>query len=158
MDGGTVWNVNVDSVITQCLDGVVEEEKDIILDIVVCGYSTNSGGSVSEKAAQNWLTAYQERGYYTSTNSIQYAREAYPDVEFRYYFQRHNTNCTVPSSLDFRNETTWCLQEAGRSDAKEMLEVGQDKIHATLDEWYASQELQKEHPTMISYIWESLGL
>ena len=36
MDGGTVWNVNIDSAISQCLEMVPEE--DIIVDVVICGY------------------------------------------------------------------------------------------------------------------------
>lgn len=36
MDGGTVWNVNVDSAITQCRDmGAADDE--ITLDILVIG-------------------------------------------------------------------------------------------------------------------------
>jgi predicted acylesterase/phospholipase RssA len=37
MDGGTVWNVNVDSAVEQCL-AMGYDEKDIIIDAVVCGY------------------------------------------------------------------------------------------------------------------------
>ena len=60
------------------------------------------------------------------------------DVEYRYYFQEHNEGCGGNVN-DFRNSTTWCKQEAGRRDAKAMLEFGQDKMAKSLDEWYDSQ-------------------
>ena len=74
------------------------------------------------------------------------------DVEYRYYFQEHHTGCSG-SSLDFTNSTTWCKQEAGRRDDKAMLEFGQENIHKSLDEWYDSQQLQKEWPSIGDYVW-----
>ena len=44
MDGGTVWNTNVDSAINQCRDMGASNEE-ITLDIVVCGgYGMTPGG------------------------------------------------------------------------------------------------------------------
>ena len=85
---------------------------------------------------------------------------AYPGVEKRYYFQwgEYHHDCHVDSSLDFYNSTTWCLQEAGRSDAKTMLEIGQASVHKSLDEWFESQELQKEHPNLRSYLTQLFGI
>ena len=37
MDGGTVWDVNIDSAVNQCLNMGYPEDK-IILDVLVCGY------------------------------------------------------------------------------------------------------------------------
>ena len=151
MDGGTVWNVNVDSAVTQCLDMGYEEE-DIIMDVIICGYSQESGAEVSKNAATNWLDARNERSFYRNTNSIQQALDAYPGVDRRFYIQGHDYGCDVPSSLDFNNSTTWCLQEAGREDAKEALDLGQENIQKGLDEWLADRELQKEHPTFTTYL------
>ena len=63
--------------------------------------------------------------------------------------------CPTPKDtfdLDFRNETTWCLQEIGRDDAKAMLELGQDKIHKSLEEWWGSMELKEEHTFFENYL------
>ena len=39
-DGGTVYNVNIASAVNQCLDDGFSQE-DIIIDVLICGYSTN---------------------------------------------------------------------------------------------------------------------
>ena len=36
MDGGTVYNINAEGVIASCMDGIVDDESKIILDIVLC--------------------------------------------------------------------------------------------------------------------------
>lgn len=60
---------------------------------------------------------------------------------------------TCPGNqLNFNNETTWCLQEQGRQDAQSMLDIGQENIGKTLDEWYADQELKKEYPVFRDYL------
>lgn len=38
MDGGTIWNINIDSAIKECLK-IVDDPADIIVDILVCGYN-----------------------------------------------------------------------------------------------------------------------
>lgn len=39
------------------------------------------------------------------------------------------------TELNFNNDTTWCLQMQGRADAKAMLEIGQEGIGMSLEEW-----------------------
>ena len=86
MDGGTVWNINIDSAVQQCLE-IVDKEEDIIIDVAICGYDPRSGHSVSKNAFTNYMDARDERNFYRNTNSIQSALAAYPDVQKRYYFQ-----------------------------------------------------------------------
>ena len=38
MDGGTVWNVNLNSAIDQCME-IVDSYEDIIVDVAICDYS-----------------------------------------------------------------------------------------------------------------------
>ena len=33
-----------------------------------------------------------------------------------------------------------------------MLEIGQDNVHKSLEEWYNSQELREEYPRFRSYL------
>ena len=40
-DGGTVWNVNIDSAINQCIDAGYDS-SDIIIDLAVCFYNNPS--------------------------------------------------------------------------------------------------------------------
>ena len=150
-DGGTVWNLNIDSAINQCIDAGYDA-SDIIVDIAVCYYSNPAPQEVSRNAWTNYWNGKAIQDYYTGSLSLMAETRARNDVEYRYYFQEHNTGC-AGSSLDFTNSTTWCKQEAGRRDAKAMLEFGQDKIHKSLEEWYDSKPLQKKWPSIGDYVW-----
>ena len=135
------------------------EEKDIILDLMACSYHATQGTETSANAFDNLMAARDIRDYYLNTSSVQYARYAYPEVETRYYFQYQDLdNCYNPAGLDFRNSTTWCMQEEGRKDAQNALTIGQDQILESLDKWTESEELQEEHPDMVSYLRATFGL
>ena len=70
MDGGTVWDVNVDSAINQCLE-IVDSEEDIILDIAICEWAPHKHGyDISQNAVTNFQNARSERDFYTTTNSL----------------------------------------------------------------------------------------
>jgi hypothetical protein len=74
-----------------------------------------------------------------------------PGPEYRYYFQERNS-CPGSGGLSFLNSTTWCLQEAGRSDAQAMLNIGQDNIRDTLKDWSNDYPLRKSWPVFRDYL------
>ena len=39
MDGGTVWNVNLNSAIEQCMT-IVDNYEDIIVDVAICDFDS----------------------------------------------------------------------------------------------------------------------
>ena len=86
MDGGTVWNINVSSAVKQCLD-MGFEQSDIIVDVAICGYTEPTAEQAAGNAVQNWLHAYQVRGAHNGMNAVGEQERAFPDVEYRYYFQ-----------------------------------------------------------------------
>jgi len=135
MDGGTVWNVNLDTAVENCME-IVDDYSDIIVDVAICGYQSEPGASVSRNAITNWQIAKSTRDYYNGGNSLWSQAKGYPGIDMRYYFQERNS-CPGAGGLDFNNSTTWCLQEAGRADAKAMLDIGSDNVSKTLDEWHA---------------------
>ena len=104
----------------------MDNEEDIILDVMLCEWAPHKHGyDVSKNAMTNFENARNERDFYMDTNSLQAALAAYPNVEKRYYFTGSGYHgCYVPNDLDFNNSTTWCLQEAGRQDAKDALQIG----------------------------------
>ena len=59
MDGGTVWDVNIDSAINQCLE-FVDSEEDIIVDVAICGYTSRTGDPVSKNAMENFMSGRDE--------------------------------------------------------------------------------------------------
>lgn len=112
MDGGTVWDINVESAVNQCLE-LVESEADIIVDVIIVGTPEKAGYQVSKNAMENWQDAKSIGDFYSDMNEIESALAAFPDVERRYYIQ-DGSLCDVTNLLDFNNSTTWCLQMAGR--------------------------------------------
>lgn len=150
MDGGSVWNINIPTAINTCLDQGYAQE-DIILDVAICGYSSQEGGAVTNNALMNYRMAQDEAAYYHGGNAAASSRRAYPEVDQRFYFQERSP-CPGSGGLDFNNSTTWCLQELGRQDAEDMLRIGQADIGQTLDEWYANLELKSEWPIFRDYL------
>lgn len=55
MDGGTIYNVNIDSAIQQCLEQVDGDLSKITVDIAICSYSEVPTEDASEKAINNYL-------------------------------------------------------------------------------------------------------
>ena len=53
MDGGTIFNVNVNSAIHQCLE-LVEDESQIIVDIAICMPKKQVGFEATKSAITNY--------------------------------------------------------------------------------------------------------
>lgn len=151
MDGGTMWDVNLDSAVNYCLDQGFTEEQ-VIVDMLICSYNTGINQTISGSAFHNFQDGRMLKQQYQNLNALQAESEAYPKIDIRYFFQEHNTGCNNPSELDFEPENTWCLQQAGRRDAQTMLGLGQTKIRSSLKEWLGSKQNQKAYPDFRQYI------
>ena len=150
MDGGMVWNVNLSSAVQQCME-IVDDYSDVIVDIAICGYATKPTADTSKNAMENFNNGKNLRDFYQGGNSVFGQAKAFPGIQSRYYFQEWN-NCEGQGGLSFDNSTTWCLQEAGRKDAKDMLSIGSDNVYKTLEQWQDSQDLKKEYPIFRDYL------
>ena len=107
MDGGTAWNINLDSAVQQCLE-IVENEEDIIVDVMITRTYTVPEELVEKNAIKNYLSARDIHKYYDNYNSLMGQTRAYPNINMRYYFQEARHTCPG-NQLDFNNSTTWCL-------------------------------------------------
>jgi len=130
---------------------IVDDYSDIIVDVAICGYAAPPATTVSKNAKANWDAMKTVRDYYISSMSVIGELRAYPGLDMRFYFQERNS-CPGAGGLSFDNSTTWCMQEAGRADAKAMLDIGSDKVAKTLEEWYDNYELKKEYPYFREYL------
>lgn len=152
MDGGTVWNTNIDSAINQCLDmGATREE--ITIDIVNVG-GTNFNPTPEHEANNsigNFMMARDLASYYKETMNMLEEVKGAPGINIRYYFRKGGMPCSM-SQLNFNGEDTWCYQEAGRRDAQNMLAIGQEKIGLAVKQWSDSKALQKAYPFIGDYI------
>ena len=152
MDGGTIWDVNIDSPIEQCYDMGITEDSNIIVDIAICGPSKDGSFEAEKNAINNYMQARQLRDAYHSMNSIQWQRRANPDINYRYLFNLQEPT-TGKQLLDFNNSTTWELQEQGRQDASDMLKLGEGKAFEALDDWMDDKDdLQKKWNSFSDYL------
>ena len=116
MDGGTVYNINLESAITQCLE-LVDDESQIIIDALICG-SPSDAPAVEEigKTWNNYFRARDISKYYGGTDSIAATQLAHPKVQLRYVLKQE-TGLSGMDEVSFESELTWPLQEAGRQAA-----------------------------------------
>jgi hypothetical protein len=111
MDGGTVYNTDATNGVLGCLNAGYAEE-DIIMDIAICGDdTTTTKDKVSKNALFNFMRAVSLYSSATDSNSIAQTMAAYPAVNYRHLFLEQDP---LVISIDFRNSTTWPLQEQGR--------------------------------------------
>ena len=88
-----------------------------------------------------------------SINEIDWQLRAYPTVDFRYlfYFQDPLHGREL---LDFRNETTYPLQQDGRAQAKDLLSLGKGTGFRAIKDWVADREaMQEEWGDFGNYLW-----
>jgi len=119
MDGGTVWDVNVQSAIEQCLE-IVEDQSDIILDIMICSYQEDLQAPDKTNTIHNFWRQREIHHFYNDSNDVNMQEAPYPMVNYRHYFQ-DNDDCDIDNLLDFKNSTTWCMQTFGREQAQKEL-------------------------------------
>jgi hypothetical protein len=123
MDGGTIYNVDVESAINQCRE-VVDDDADIIVDIAICdNYYLATKSKPARTALFEFFRGHTIHSYYTSSDLIADAKRAHPDVNWRSVFYEREGKLSGAQELDFRNSTTWPAQEQGRKDAKNFLEA-----------------------------------
>lgn len=90
MDGGTVWNVNIDSAVNYCLDKGYPEDK-IILDVLICdGYRSSTRTQTVGKTIHNYMDSHHIRQLYNNLNAVQGELDTYPDINIRYFIKEHN--------------------------------------------------------------------
>ena len=88
MDGGTIYGLNIDSAINQCLE-VVDDPSDIILDVMICGVlPPPTGEEKTGNTIQNMKRKKSWQDYYKANTSVVEQLKAYPTVNLRYFFEQ----------------------------------------------------------------------
>ena len=122
MDGGTVYNINVEGAINRCMDGIVDDESKIIVDVLICGESEMKEKEKTGKSWESYLRARKISKYYGNTNSLVYTMKAHPTVNFRHVVNMSkDLGFTGLEELNFNGDFTWKGQEQGRTDAQSSL-------------------------------------
>lgn len=137
MDGGTVYNLNADAAIQQCLE-IVDDPSKITIDIVICSTDSPKVEDETGYSLDNYWESMKIHSYYNNVDDISEIKRAYPTVDWRYLFTEKE-KATGFDEMSFVNATTWPLQEQGRADAKAALLGGPGKAFAHLDTWTESE-------------------
>jgi len=131
MDGGTIWNVNIRDAIEQCTAKGYAEE-DIVMDIMICGYSNLTHINQTGNGFQNFMRKRDFHAYYVGMNSVVEWMKAYPRINYRNYVQQMYNKTSGLDEMHFDNATTWPLQIDGRETAKECLTTDSCKVNMQL--------------------------
>jgi hypothetical protein len=123
MDGGTIWNINIDGAVKACLAKGFKESE-IVLDISICFWEqVDTEPTVSTNAFQNYLENLHIHRFYSDITATNEEMMAYPDVQYRYYMMN-----AFPANgfhmLNFDVDNTWPMQLNGREAAAQALAAG----------------------------------
>lgn len=123
MDGGTIWNINIDGAVKACMD-LGFQPSEVVLDISICFYeAVDTETSVSKNAFANYLENLHIKRFYSDITATYEEMKAYPDVQFRYYLMN-----MYPANgfgmLNFEVANTWPMQLNGREVAAQAIQAG----------------------------------
>lgn len=149
MDGGTIFNINVEGAVHQCLD-LVDDESKIIVDVFICGAGDDE--EIWEKVGRTSWTNYfrgrSVRKFYGNTSSLAYSMAAHPKIDLRYVIKQADASYMGGlSELNFDGDFTWPAQEQGRADAIAALNGDASvNVKDMFVEWLDDATLQEEFP------------
>lgn len=69
MDGGTVWNANLDTALQQCRE-LVDRNEDIIVDVLITNIYKKPVETVEKNAFSNYRNAKEIHDYYVNYNAL----------------------------------------------------------------------------------------
>ena len=90
MDGMTAYNTNAQSAIDRCLDGIVDDESKIIVDVLMCGVVDMPAETEAGNAWENYFRGRASKKFYNDGNQLVYTMQAHPKVNFRYVVHEQN--------------------------------------------------------------------
>ena len=153
MDGGTVYNVDLEGAIAQCMD-LVDDESKIIIDIYFCGAPKSA--ETEEKVGNSWENYFRGRSlrkYYGDSNSIALAMVGHPTVQMRHMVNQAVGAMSGTSELNFEGDFTWAAQLQGRTDAQTSLAGnGSYDVKAAFNEWIADEMVREDYPQVGDFL------
>lgn len=137
IDGGCIWNLDVSGAIRRCKE-IVDDEKDIIVDIILCSeYSLASAGELSKyNALAHMMRARAIEEYIDLMQDIKRSLIDHPDVNFRYVLGPSETLSNSPIPLDFSKEHLDKCFEIGKNDARRAIQLGEGGYRDAMIEFF----------------------
>jgi len=129
MDGGTVWNVNIDGAIDKCLE-IVDDEEHVVVDVAITEFLNMTQLTKTGHTIDNMQRSRDIKTYYKTMDDVFEFVRSRPNVNYRHFFKPSVYLGDWHQELDFRNETTWYFQEVGRQDAYDALNPASPDVAA----------------------------
>jgi hypothetical protein len=79
MDGGTVWNTNLETAIERCHE-IVDKDEDIIMDVIICSDGKLDVINATDNTINNYLRSWGLSSYHKAVGDVREQRRANPNV------------------------------------------------------------------------------
>ena len=154
MDGGTIWNTNIEQAVDMCTEhlGYENSEEDIIIDILITETKDNiPEWKKSGNAAANFLRSENIKSAQKGSNVIDTQKRTHPDIEWRLLITQSNEmRAEIIDELDFGTRVTQPLIETGKCDgAKALNQTNQTEYEACME---VVKALMVENPSIMTMI------
>ena len=136
MDGGTVYNINIESAIHQCVNQGYTESQ-IIVDALFCGAPDSPPSEPQAgNSYENYMRQRQLSTYFHNSNSISATMIAHPDIQMRYVLKQQDGFGGL-DMINFEGDFTWAAQTRGRQDAQNALNGNHNLVNVVdlIAEW-----------------------
>ena len=126
MDGGTVWNTNIQQAIDRCTEIVGHNDAKMTIDIVICSTpdSLKEWKKDKNRSAKSYFMRSSKIGRsYVGSDVISSTKRAHPDINWRHLITLSSSDrAEAFDELDFTNKTSVPLIKAGKADAKKAID------------------------------------
>ena len=79
MDGGTVWNTNLESAIERCRE-IVDRDEDIVMDVIICSDGKLEVINATDNTINNYMRSWSLSSYHKSVGDVREQLRANPKV------------------------------------------------------------------------------
>jgi len=138
VDGGTVWNLDLDSPIRRCKE-IVDKDEDIIVDFIIVSAATIEDiTNFNDFSPQDhFLRGQQISSFYNVMNDYNSSIFNYPNIDFRYTIFPSEKLSNGPIDIIKYDQSVFdrCFS-VGQKDAKTAVELGPGVTKDVLLEYF----------------------
>lgn len=154
MDGGTVWNTNLVSAIDRCMEEV-DSHSQITMDIIICSNTRLESINATGDTIENFLRYWAVSGFHNALSDVKDFKEAFPDVNYRYFFMASKPLASGLDEMNFSPEIIDPMIQIGMDDAAAMINnTLPGESFERFHKWAANHENVKEkYPHLTDYLY-----
>jgi hypothetical protein len=156
MDGGTVWNANLESAVERCRE-IVDRDEDIIMDVIICSDGKLDIINVTGDTIDNYLRSWSLSLYHKSVSDVREQRRANPKVQYRYFFMASKPLDSALELLTFTPEVIEPMIQIGLGDAQTIVTTTKPgESFEKLDDWVDGVDgIREKYSSLGDYIYNS---